>query len=150
MKQSPWRDNSRSTRLEILPPFMEADGSLSCSQESATEPYPELDETSQELLPLRFISTLFPSTPRSLKWSRLFRFTDQNFVCTSRLFHSYYTLRHLVHLYVTTQTLHSECYKLWSSSLRNFLHHLVLFFCHRSKYSLQHPVHKSPQSVPLS
>jgi hypothetical protein len=44
MEQSTyWEADSCSYSQEISPPFKEADGSLPCSQDPATGPYPEPD-----------------------------------------------------------------------------------------------------------
>jgi hypothetical protein len=47
MEQSPWEAKSQS--VTKIPPFMDPEGSLLCSQEPATGPYPEPDEYSPEL-----------------------------------------------------------------------------------------------------
>jgi hypothetical protein len=55
MEQNPsWQANSHSATQEIPRPFMEPEGSLPCSQQPATDPYPEPDESSSHL------PTLFP------------------------------------------------------------------------------------------
>jgi hypothetical protein len=46
MEQSPWEANSYSASQEIPLHFMEPEGSLPCSQQSWTSPYPEPDESS--------------------------------------------------------------------------------------------------------
>jgi len=70
MEQSPSEANSHSANEKNSPPFMESEGSLPCSQQSAIGSYPE---------------SVFPSTTRSSVWSVPFRFSDQNFVRVSHL-----------------------------------------------------------------
>jgi hypothetical protein len=55
---------------------MEPDGSLACSQEPDTDPYPESKESSPHLpnlFPWDTSNTIFPSTFRSSEWSLPFR-----------------------------------------------------------------------------
>jgi hypothetical protein len=53
MEHSPsWEANSHSVTQKIPPPLIEPEGSLPCSQEPATGPYPESDESSLQLLTL--------------------------------------------------------------------------------------------------
>jgi len=51
---------------------MESDGSLQCSQQPVTIPYPEPDESTSHLppyLPKIHSNIIFPSTPRPSEWS---------------------------------------------------------------------------------
>jgi len=61
---------------------MEPEGSLLCSQEPATDPYPQPDESSQ--LPILFSKIHFhiilPFMPKSSYWPSPFRISNQNFV----------------------------------------------------------------------
>jgi hypothetical protein len=68
MEKRPFReDDSRIAGQEINPPFMEHEGSLLRSQESATGPYPEPDEYSPRFHTL-FLSDLFNvNFPSSLR-----------------------------------------------------------------------------------
>jgi hypothetical protein len=65
-------------------PFMELEGSLSCTQGPATSPCPEPDEPSPHppIHPLYFPNIhsdiIFSSTPRSSKWSHPFMFSNQS------------------------------------------------------------------------
>jgi hypothetical protein len=69
--------------LTNSPPFMEPECSLPCSQEPATGPYPEPDESNPNLPPyfpkIHFNIILSP-TPWSSEWSLLFRIPNQIFV----------------------------------------------------------------------
>jgi hypothetical protein len=47
MEHSPyWEADSRSASQQIQPPFIKTEGSLPCSQEPGTGPYPELNGSS--------------------------------------------------------------------------------------------------------
>jgi len=87
-------------------------------------------------------NVIFPSTASYVKWFLPFRFSDQNFVCISRL-----PVRSIFPVYLIldliTLIIRGEVYKLLSSSLCSFPIPLPL----RSKYSPQHPVLRHPQSV---
>jgi hypothetical protein len=82
MEHSPYRKaNSRPARQEISS-FMEPDISLSCSQEPATGPYPQPDETSPHshiILVKDPFYTILPPTP-GRKRSLPLRFSSHNFV----------------------------------------------------------------------
>jgi hypothetical protein len=64
---------------------MEPEVSLPCSQDPAAGPDPEPDESSAHYSSYfpKINSDIFPSTPRSCKWSLPYRFCDQNFVWRS-------------------------------------------------------------------
>jgi len=72
---------------------------------------------------------IFPSMPRSFKWSRPFRFSNHNIVCISYLSHAWY-MHHLNHPPWIGHPKYGEAYKMWSSSLCS-LFQLPLF--HNSK-----------------
>jgi hypothetical protein len=62
---------------------MEPKVSLPCSQTSANIQYPQPDTSSPHLpylSPRVHFNNIFPSTPKSSKWSLPFYFPDQNFV----------------------------------------------------------------------
>jgi hypothetical protein len=67
--------------------FMEPEGSLSCSQEPSTGPYPEPDQSN--LLSLHF-NILHPPTSWSSKWSISFWLSHQYPICIPLLPHSCY------------------------------------------------------------
>jgi len=88
---------------------MELEGSLPCSLELV----PLLSQkhslhTISPYLPMIHPSIIFPSTPKSSEWSFLFRFSDQNFVCISYLFHVCYMSTHLILLYLITLIIFGE------------------------------------------
>jgi hypothetical protein len=49
MEKSPSEANSHSASQEYFAPFIEPEGSLSCSRQPPTGPYPEPDESSPHL-----------------------------------------------------------------------------------------------------
>jgi hypothetical protein len=75
---------------------MEPEGSLSCSQEPATGPYPEPDESNhipKPYFPNFHFNIILPSTPRSSEWSRPLRLSNQNDVRICLLHHARYIPR---------------------------------------------------------
>jgi hypothetical protein len=72
---------------------MESRVSLLCSQEPATSPYSEPHASSHTFQPLFPKILILTSTPRSSEWSLPFRFSNQNTLCISRLFHACYMPR---------------------------------------------------------
>jgi len=80
---------------------MQPEGSLSCSQNPATSPYPDPDASSPHFpsyFPKIHSNIILPSTPRFSESSFPFRFSNQNFVCM-------HDARHRIH------------FKSWSSGL---------------------------------
>jgi len=83
---------------------MKPKGSLLCSQEAATGPYPEPDEYSPQL-PIQFrqdCNIILPSTPRSSKLSLPSIFSDQNFAHISYPSHACYMTTDLIPLVLIT------------------------------------------------
>jgi len=73
MKKSSWEVNSHSASQE------KPEISLPCSQGPATNPYPEPDESSPQLLtyiPKIHSNVILPSTHISSDWHLPFRFSD--------------------------------------------------------------------------
>jgi len=70
MEQSPsWEADSHTASQINSPPLVESEGSLPCSKQAATGPYPEPDESSPHL-PTPFLfkihsNIILPFTPRS-------------------------------------------------------------------------------------
>jgi hypothetical protein len=64
---------------------MELKGSLQCSQQPVTDPYPELNESNPYPFTDFLKNIVLSASPRSSQWSRPFRLSDQNFVCISNL-----------------------------------------------------------------
>jgi hypothetical protein len=92
---------------------MEPEVLLPPSQEPATGPCPELDESRPPhptCFPKIHCSIVHTSTPKSSEWSLPFTFYDQNFVCISHLTRACYML-HLILDLITLMIL-SEGYKL--------------------------------------
>jgi hypothetical protein len=67
--------------------------SSSCSQEPATGPYPEPNESLQSSVPKTHINTIIPSTPTSSEWPRPFKLSNQNFGPISHPSHTFYMPR---------------------------------------------------------
>jgi hypothetical protein len=103
---------------------METKGSLQCSQEPVTGPCPETDESSPHLHILSLTSIWIRSSHLCLRLrlpthpSLSFKLSYQNFVYTSKCAKD---PAHLILRNVITFIISDE-YKLWSSTLRNFLH----------------------------
>jgi hypothetical protein len=65
---------------------MEPEGSLPCSQQPASDPYPEPDASNQHFLTLTSILILFSHLRLCFpKWSLSFRFSKQNTVRISHI-----------------------------------------------------------------
>jgi len=71
MNLNRYSENNIHSASQKFPAFMEAEGSLSCSQELATGPYSERDESHS--FPRYFhnihSNIILPPTPRSTEWS---------------------------------------------------------------------------------
>ena len=95
MELSPSSEANRSSvSQETSYNLMETEGSLSHSQQSATCPYPEPDQSSPCPISWRSISILssYPQ-PVSSEWSPSLGSPHQNFVCTYPVPHAYYMPR---------------------------------------------------------
>jgi len=95
-----WEADSHSTSQENFSPFTEPEGSLQCSQQLATGPYPKPDESNPHFsfsFP-KIHSNILLSAPRPSGWTFTFRFTDQNFTYIFKLTHACYIPAHLMHL----------------------------------------------------
>jgi hypothetical protein len=71
------------------------DGSLPCSQQPTTSPYPEPDESNSHTANLSLkinFNIILPSTPRSSRWLLSFRLLNQYFVRISRVSYMTYEL----------------------------------------------------------
>jgi len=124
--------------------FMEHEGSLLCSQELATIPYPE---SAPPYFPNIQFNIIFPSMPRSSEWFLPFRFPNQNIIFISHLSNACYKPRpshphwldHPNNIRRSVQV--TELFIMLSSPAS------CRFLALRSKFSPQHPVLKHPQSV---
>jgi hypothetical protein len=103
---------------------MEPEGSLPHSQQLATCPYPEADQSSPCPAPhlKTHLNIILPSTPGSSKWSLSLTYHHQNPVSTSPLPVRATCHAHFVHFDFITQTTLCEQYRSLSSSLCSFLH----------------------------
>jgi len=70
---------------------------------------------------LRSVRILFPIYVYVFQWSLPFRFSDQSFLCTSRLSHACYMPHPSYPLDLITLTMYDEACKLWSSSICSLL-----------------------------
>jgi hypothetical protein len=105
---------------------MEPEGSLPHSQVPATCPYPKPDQSNPCAPPhphfLKiYRNIVFPSTPRSSKWSLFLRFPHQTPVCTSSLPYTCYIPAHLP-LDLINRIIFGEEYRSLRPSLSSFLH----------------------------
>jgi hypothetical protein len=60
MAQSPLKTNGTLSWSRYSPPFTEPEGAIPCSQEPATGPYPEPDESNKSLLLLPYVRLGLP------------------------------------------------------------------------------------------
>jgi len=66
-------------------------------------------------------SNIIPSRPRSSKWSLLFRFSNQNYICIFHLPIRATSPAHLILLHLITLPMFDDAHKTWSSSLFSVL-----------------------------
>ena len=104
---------------------MEPEGSLSHSQEPASCPYSEPDQSSPRPLSnvLKIhLNIIFPSTPVSSKWSVSVKFPHQIPVCTSAVpIRAIFSACRII-LDLIVRIIFSEDYKSLSSALCSLLH----------------------------
>jgi len=125
---------------------MEPESLLPCLQASANGLCPESDKSRPHLHKCNYkinLDIILPFTPRSPKWSFLFRFFDSNGVCISHILCVLHAHTFIL-LGLTTLIIFCEVYNLGRSSLCEFCPFSCYFVSLRSKYfsrrcALRHP-----------
>jgi len=118
-----WEVNSHSSSQEALGLFMEPEGSLRVHKNPSLVP---ILRQKNPVYNSKYCFTninsniIFPSTPRSSTWSFPFKFSNQNFVCISHLYHACHMSCYLILIDLIILVIFVKAYKLWSSRLPPF------------------------------